>query len=170
MTIITAAGAIGLALGLLSIRKKSIWTKIIVPPIVGVVGLLSGLGAETAIIAHTPTVLVPEGPVPIVSIRTDRVFSNPYGAGVGNLAEKRTFQYFYKNDKGGLTPGAVEANDMVSIVEEDVLKDSGYINYIYEVSDPKAPLTSWLHTRVHRLKSVEIHVPADTIYKEWMVR
>lgn len=170
MTIITAAGAIGLLLGILSIRKKSIWTKIVVPPIAGVVGLLAGLGVEAGIIANTPTVLISEGPVPIVSIRTDRVFSNPYGAGVGNLAEKRTFQFFYKNDKGGLTPGAVEANDKVSIVEEDVLKDSGYISYIYEVSDPSAPLTAWLHTKVRRLKSVEIHVPADTVYKEWMAR
>ncbi|MBX9568603.1 MAG: hypothetical protein K2X77_06885 [Candidatus Obscuribacterales bacterium] len=132
------------------------------------VGLMIGLAVGSIIGFAIEKVEDRRESITLVAMRGAEGHSGTFILGSGSIRNGHFYRFYVRNDDGSLTPGGLEADRLVRVIEDASLKDRGYWTTIVRVRNPNSVLFDWSVGDVE-IVAQEFRVPAGTVRQSFQL-
>lgn len=148
---------------------KTIFWLIIDPFIGAVVGLFVGLIVFSSLVPMKDVVY---GPGTLVAMRSSDGVSGTFVWGSGSIGSSVTYNFLQKMDDGSMSPRSVPANDLVALIEDPELKNTGFWRTTINEVDKTSALYKWSIGASDRNRTVrqEFRVPVGTVVQQFSIK
>lgn len=164
-------GAVGLILGVIVGASITEGSKIGGGIIGCVIGLFVGFIGAAIAGSFVPQKDVVYGPANLVAMRSSDGVSGTFIWGSGTIRQGTSYNFMMKLDDGSMTPGSVPADNLVRIIEDESLKNTGTWSTTIREADTTWPYYKWTLFSRDRNKYVkqEFRVPVGTVVQTFKV-
>ncbi len=175
MNSIYALAAVGFLVGLLcaKISKGTAGTYAFGTGIGTVVGGVVGLVVALIVGgAFLPLRDVVYGPATLVSMRSSDGISGSFIWGTGSVNSQLTYHFLQRMEDGSMVPRSVPANEVVHLIEDPEMKNTGFWRTTMSEPDTTHWLYKWSAGSRDRIRTIrqEFRVPVGTVVQQFNVR
>lgn len=166
---------VGLAIGLLTYLKCSTNTLaecLFRTVMGGFIGLVVGFLTAMLCSPLVPKILVSNEPITLVSMRNQDGLSGSFIFGSGSINSNLSYNFLMKEKDQSMVPGSVLASEIVHFIEDPELKNIGYWQTTFRVSDPSHWFYKWtvFHSDNKRIARQEFRVPVGSVIQQFNIK
>lgn len=131
-----------------------------------------GFFLAISICIAVPRVEVKSDPITLVSLRNQDGVSGSFIFGSGSINTSYNYSFLMKQKDGSMVPGSVSSLELVHFIEDPALKNIGYWQTTFFVSDSSHWLYNWsiLHSDRTRVIRQEFRVPVGSVIQQFNIK
>lgn len=134
-------------------------------------GIIAGLIVGGIIRKQIPMVETSSEQVSLAAIRSLDAPTGTFIWSSGDFSSRRTYMYYVRHADGSVSPGQMDADPKLRILEDAELKNEGTFTVYRRERDPTSPLIPWatLSGDDNRITKYVFRVPAGTVLQKFSV-